>query len=437
MVVGLSPVSVDDMVRQIIPISALLLGAALLLFAGGINGLILPVRGSHEGFSAVSLGLLGTGWAIGYIAGCILTPRLVGRVGHVRSFGVMAAFAAVTILLSLLFMTPWAWVPLRGISGFCFAGAAMIVESWLNERAEPKSRGTIFGVYTMVSLAASTGGQMSLILGDTTGFLFFVLGAIFYCLALVPTAISSTVVPNPLVSVRLDLRALWRNSPVAVFGVLFIGISNSAFGTLAAVYADRVGLVLTSIALFASLPVLAGALAQLPVGYLSDRTDRRYVLIGIAAIAVVTDLSFILFSPQDRITNLVLAAVFGAAVFSMYPVVVAHANDHAPEGTYIQTSGGLLLVYGFGGVIGPLVAGFGMATIGTSGLFLTTIGAHLILIGFTIVRIIARPALKPSEKGVFMTAPPGRSPTPETAALARGEEDEAEHPAGTQPPGGS
>ncbi len=160
------------MTRQLLPISALLLGTALLLFAGGINGLILPVRGSAEGFSAFSLGLLGTGWALGYISGCVATPRLVALAGHIRAFGVMAAFAAVAMLLSLIFITPTAWIPLRALSGFCFAGAAMIVESWLNERTEPASRGKVYGIYTMVTLGASTAGQMSLTLGDTTGFLF-------------------------------------------------------------------------------------------------------------------------------------------------------------------------------------------------------------------------------------------------------------------------
>ncbi|MCB1513006.1 MAG: MFS transporter, partial [Hyphomicrobiaceae bacterium] len=160
--------------RQFLPISALLFGSALLLFAGGMNSLILPIRGTIEGFDAGSLGLLGTGWAIGYVLGCIFNPRLVGKVGHIRAFAVMASFAAVSVLISLLFVTPLVWIPLRGLSGFCFAGAAMIVESWLSERADPASRGKIFGIYTMVNLFASTAGQMCLSLGDSATYFFFV-----------------------------------------------------------------------------------------------------------------------------------------------------------------------------------------------------------------------------------------------------------------------
>ncbi|MCR9126001.1 MAG: MFS transporter [Rhodobacteraceae bacterium] len=340
------------MVRQILPISALLLGSALLLFAGGINALILPVRGAAEGFSATALGLLGAGWAIGFIAGCWYTPRMVARVGHIRAFGVVSALAAVAILASALLVSNEAWIPLRAISGFCFAGAAMIVESWLSERAEPHTRGRIFGIYTMVNLLASTGGQMALTLGDTAGFTFFLLGGIFYCLALVPTALSSTATPRPLTSVSLDLGALWRNSPVAVFGVFCVGISNSAFGALAAVYAGQVGLVLSSVALFASLPILAGAVSQVPVGWLSDRMDRRHVLLAVCAVAIATDLAFVVLAPETRLMNLALSALLGASIYAMYPVIIAHANDHAPENSAIQTSGGLLMIFGFGSILG-------------------------------------------------------------------------------------
>lgn len=406
------------MVRHILPISALLLSSALLVFAGGINTLILPVRGSFEGFTSFSLGLLGTGWAIGYIAGCLYTPKLVASVGHIRAFGALCSFCAVVVLGSLLLMTPWAWVPLRGLSGFCFAGTAMIVESWLGERASAANRGKIFGFYTMINLGATTAGQMTLTLGDTTGYLFFVLAAMVYSVALIPTTVSSSTSPKPLVLVRLDIRALWRNSPVAVFAVVMIGISNSAFGTLAAVYGDRIGLTLATIALFTSLPILAGAASQIPVGALSDRMDRRKVLIGIAVVAIAADLAFVLLYPQDATTNLVIAAVLGSAIYSMYPVIVAHANDHAAPDTYIQTSGGLLLLYGVGGIIGPLIAGFGMTNLTFSALFMTTMAAHAMIIGFTLWRMTQRAQVADADKVDFAVSPLARTSTPETAALA-------------------
>ena len=377
------------MIRHFLPVFALLLGSSFLLFAGGINGLILPVRGSAEGFSAFSLGLLGTGWAIGYMAGCVLTPRLVANVGHVRAFGAMAAIAAVSMLGSAIMLTPWAWIALRGVCGFCFAGAAMIVESWLSDQAAPDQRGRIFGVYTMVNLGAVTAGQMTLTLGDTSGFLFFAIGAIFYCLALVPTALSSSSNPAPLVAARLDMKALWRNSPVAVFAVFWVGVSNSAFGTLAAVYAERTGLVLAAIAFFTSLPILAGALA---------------------------------------------AAILGGSIFAMYPVIVAHANDHAAPGTSIQISGGLLLLYGAGGIVGPLMAGWAMTSFADRALFMVTAVAHVLVILYTLWRISRRVAVDDADKTAFQVAPGGRGSTPQTAALGASEaEVQAEADTATAP----
>lgn len=419
------------MVRQILPISALLLGSFFLLFAGGINSLILPVRGSAEGFSDLSLGLLGTGWAIGYVSGCLFTARLVQRVGHIRAFSVMASLAGIMILAQLLVLSPHAWIPLRALQGFCFAGAAMIVESWLSERADASSRGRIFGVYTMVNLFASTAGQMTLTMGDTNGYLFFVLGAMFYSLALIPTAASSTASPKPLVSVRLDIRALWRNSPVAVFAVFMVGISNASFGTLAAVYGARIGLEIASIALFASIPILIGAVSQIPVGILSDRLDRRKVLVGVAGVALVADAVFVFAAPQGQWANLALAGLFGGAIFAMYPIIIAHANDHA-DGNFIRISGGLLLVFGIGSIIGPLVAGWAMSAVGEAGLFMTTAAAHVLIILQALYRIAKRAPIADKDKSDFKAGPIGRATTPQTIAMSA-TEDEVDEATETPP----
>jgi len=406
------------MIRNLLPLTALLLGSSFLLFAGGVNSLILPIRGEAEGFTAASLGLLGTGWAVGYVAGCLRTPALVARVGHIRAFGAMCAIAAIAVLLSLVLITPWVWVPVRALSGFCFAGAAMIVESWLNERADAKSRGRVFGIYTMVNLGATTAGQMVLTLGDTNGFLFFVLAAMVYCLALLPTAISATTTPRPLTQAKLDLSKLWKNSPIAVFSVLMVGVSNASFGTLAAVYAARIGLSLNEIALFASIPILAGAASQIPVGIASDRFDRRKVLIAVTIFAILADALFLSIAVPTPALALAMSALFGATVFAMYPIIVAHANDHAEPGSFIQVSGGLLLVFGIGSIVGPTVAGFAMTEFGASTLFAVTGSVHVSLILFALLRLRIAPAVAPRDKIAFQAKPLARASTPETAALS-------------------
>lgn len=391
--------------------------------------MILPVRGNIEGFSSVSLGLLGTGWALGYVAGCVFTSNLVARVGHIRAFGALCAIAAVSMLGSAILIMPWAWIILRGLCGFCFAGAAMIVESWLSERSDPSTRGRVFGVYTMVNLGANTAGYMMLTVGDPSGFFFFALAGIFYCLALVPTALSNTSTPTPLVSVKLNLRALWRNSPVAVFAVFWVGVSNAAFGTLAAVYAQKVGLQLAAVALFTAIPILAGALMQMPVGLLSDRMDRRKVLVGVAALALVADLAFILLAPEGRWLNFTLAALLGGSIYAMYPVIVAHANDHAEPGTAIQISGGLLLTFGIGSILGPTIAGWAMEDIGIRALFVVTSASHGVVILYTLWRISRRQAVTGDDKSNFQPINAGRTSNLQTAELSQQDQtDEAHSP---------
>lgn len=416
------------MANRILPVAALLMGSAFLLFAGGINALILPVRGTSEGFSSFVLGLLGTAWALGHILGCVLTSWLVARVGHIRSFSVMCALAGLAVLLSLLLITPWAWIPARAVSGFCFAGAAMIVEGWLSERTDQSSRGALFGIYMTSNLIATTAGQMVITLGDPMGFVFFVLAAMFYMLALIPTAVSSSASPQPLVSISLNLGELYRRSPVSVVAAFFVGISNSAFGTLAAVYATGVGLTLSTVALFASVPVLTGALVQLPTGMISDRIDRRFVLIGTAFLALAADVTFLTMQPTGAVEALAAVGILGAGIFTMYPLLVAHANDHALPETYVLTSGGLLLVFGIGAVCGPLIGGVLMQSLGLYGLFLTTASAHVIIIVYTLWRISIRAAVPDDQKSTFVFHAPTRSLTPQTDVLAPLAEETEDEP---------
>ncbi|MBO0345674.1 MFS transporter [Roseibium sp. CAU 1637] len=403
---------------SIFSIAALLTGSALLLLAGGLHGLLLPLRGLSEGFSDSSLGLLGAGWAAGYMIGCLVVPVIVKRVGHTRSFGVLCSLAGITLLLNLLLMHPLAWIILRALSGFCFAGAAMIVESWLNERATSNTRGRIFGIYTMINLGATTVGQMLLTVGDPTGFVFFIIGSIIYSLALLPTALSTAASPAPLTQARLDPKKLWKNSPIAVVGIFLVGISNGAFGTLGAVYGRRIGLEVSDVAIMMSLALLSGALIQLPVGYASDRLDRRIVLIAMAMAAMALGFCLTLFGGINPVATIAMVAAFGGMIFSMQPVIVAHASDHAEPGEFLKTSGGLLLIYGIGTMVGPVAAAPLMTATSPSALFQITAAAHLTIIVFAVWRMTQRAAVDADERTDFVPSlATGRYNTPETSTM--------------------
>src|SRR6185295_4324036 len=306
------------------PILSLLRGTAFLLAASGLHGLLLPLRGQQEGFSTVTLGLLGTAWAAGFVAGCFFAPRLGRRVGHVRAFGAFAASGAIIALLTGLLISGPIWIALRMGTGFTMAGAFMVIESWLNERATTENRGTVFGLYMMVTYASIMAGQMIVAMGDVTQASLFMVAGIFFCLSLIPTAVSSAATPKPLENVSLDLRGLYANSPVAVIGCFLVGVANGAWGTLGAVYGARVGISTPEIALMMSIVVVAGAVMQLPAGKLSDLTDRRYVLAGAAVGAAVFALLVFLAQPRASWLVIAMTGCYGALAYTLYSIAVAH-----------------------------------------------------------------------------------------------------------------
>ncbi len=399
---------------QILKIFALLLSSALLMVAGGMHGLILPVRGSEEGFSLISLGLIGTGWSVGFISGSIFVPHLVRQVGHIRSYAVMAAIACMTILFNLIFISDWAWIILRIFSGFCFAGAAMVVESWLNEVSDNESRGTTFSIYVSVTLVASTAGQMIIAGTGVAGYIPFVLAAIAYIGAVLPTAVTRTPQPAPLQTVSLDLMLLYRTSPISVVAAFSIGMANGAFGTLAPVYGISRGLSTATVAYLMSLAFIAGAIAQIPLGRLSDKIDRRKVLIGVSLVGAASGFLTIIFDPGENLLLYCLFAGYGLAAYSLYAIAVAHANDFADEGSFAKVASGMLLVLGSGQMLGPIVASMTMQWLGPAGMFVVPVAFHGALAATAFLRMRIREAAPADERAPFQPMPGERLVTAET-----------------------
>ncbi len=416
------------------PILALLGGTAFLLAASGLHGLLLPLRGQEESFDTTSLGLLGTAWAAGFVAGCFFAPRLVRKVGHVRAFASFAATAAIVGLMSGLWVAEIGWIVLRAFIGFMMAGAFMVIESWLNERATNENRGTVFGLYMMVTYASIMAGQMLVAFGDVNSSTLFMIVGMLFCASLIPTAISSATTPQPLADVKLDLRGLYRNSPVAAVGCLLIGAANGAWGTLGAVYGARIGISTFEIATMMSLVVIAGAVAQMPVGRISDRTDRRFVLAGAAVGAALFALAVFVFAPRSGIAVLVLTAGYGALAYTLYSIAVAHANDHATAEDFIRISGGLLMLYGFGTIVGPLAAALLMERLRPESLFLATALAHLSLAAYTMLRVSRRAPIPIEDREAFKTLPAERAVTPQAVLLdPRSDSDSNDDAAGETP----
>ena len=407
------------MARQILPILALLSGMVFLMLGGGLQGIVIPVRGQIEGFSAFQLGWIGTGWAVGFTFGCVIVPRLVRRAGHVRTFSTLTALLSVSVLLNGLWVEASFWILLRALSGFCFAGCYMVAESWLNERVTNEQRGSMFSIYAITTMLAMAGGQYLLIVAEITHDTLFMIGAILYALAVVPTAVSKAQSPAPLTNVNLDIPGLFRNSPAAAVGAFLSGIISSAWGNFGPVFGQAVGLSSAMIATLLAAAMLGSILFQYPLGKLSDMIDRRFVMaiagcIGIAAGTMMSVLSNI----GNYDTYFFIAVVgYGGVIFSIYSLAVAHANDHAEDNDFVKISSGLLILYGFGTMVGPLMTAQLMDALGPSGVFTTTTIAHAAFAGYAIWRTFRRERASEDDRTDFQTVGLARTTTPESYAL--------------------
>ena len=427
----------------LVSVSALLLGAAILLLGNGLLGILLPVRASLEDFATTSIGLIASGYSAGFVIGCVVMPHVVQRVGHIRTFAVMAAIAASAVLVMALAVHPLMWILLRMVTGFAFAGLYMVIESWLNEKASNTNRGQVFAGYMVIQLGAITAGQMLLPLGQPEGFGLFAVAAIAITLALVPVGLTTSMAPQPLIAVRLRLNRLYAASPVGVLGCFFVGLANGAFGGLGAVFATDVGLSTTGVALFMSAALVGGALFQIPFGRLSDRIDRRRVLILACLIAVLAGgvlsvsgdardgggllpeaLRQAALSPYVLIGAVI---VFGGCIYSMYSLCVAHTNDFVDREDFLEASSGLLLTWGLGSAIGPVLAAFAMERFGLGGLFLFAAVVHLLFMAFTWYRTIQRAPLPAADRADFVHADAART-SPVAAALDPRAPDQPETP---------
>ncbi len=379
------------MLRAITPVAALLFGTAILLTGQGLQGTLIPVRATLESFSTISIGLMGAAYFLGFTYGCWKGSDLIRRAGHVSVFAAMTAIASATPLLHGLWVDPWFWSLLRIISGFCFAVLYLVIESWLNERSTNDNRGAVFSAYILINMTVIGVGQQMLQFYDPLNLNLFALASVLVSLAAVPVVLSKSEKPRAIEQTKLDFRYLYKNSTVGMMGSLVCGLANGSFWALAPVFSVAYSSEISVTANFMTAVVFGGAVGQWPLGWLSDRIDRRLVLGGISIAGVVIGAVMWLMAPGLSSAGIItLAALWGAMSFPIYSISVAHANDRADPGKFVMVSAGLLLMYGVGAIIGPFIASMMMA-FGTPGyLFLFTGIVHLLLATYVITRRMLR-----------------------------------------------
>lgn len=384
---------------------ALLISAGILLAGGGLLGTLIAVRANIEGISLPVIGILMSSYYAGFIAGCMLTPAMVARAGHIRAFAALAALTAASALIYAISVNIPIWIILRMVTGFCFAGLYMIVESWINEKSTNEMRGQVLSIYRIVDLAAMTIGQFLLTTADPSGFSLFSLVSILVCVSIVPIAMTKAIAPEPLSRAKLDIPKLMKVSSFAVIGSLIVGFTNGAFWAIGPVFVQQLGYDVSMVATFMSAAIVAGAIAQWPIGFLSDIVDRRQVLIWTAAAAAASSFFLSQVGATSALMMLAGAALYGAFSMSIFGLSAAHANDHADADEFVSVTSGLLLVYGLGSIAGPILAPAVMGVLGPSALFIYTGAGHLSLFVFGLYRVMRRANVPSEEQGDYVLVP--------------------------------
>jgi len=372
-------------------IASLLLSFGLLLLANGLFGTLLGLRSKLEGFSTETTGFIMAGYFLGLLLGAIYAVRIVAAVGHIRSFAVFASIMSVAVLTHLLRIDPITWLVLRIVAGYCMAGMVMVAESWIHERATNRTRGRVLSLYMVTNYLGSGLGQFLLIVASPAEFQSFVIASIIFSIALVPILLTQASSPKPVSPQRMRFRDLYAVSPVGVIGTIAAGLVNASLSGLGPIYAADEGLSIAQVSTFMGSIILGGMVLQFPIGRLSDRLDRRTILILVALATSACAFGIIWATRETRWPMFLVAAAYGGFAFTIYPLSSAQVNDRADPDRLVQVAAGLLIAYGIGAIAGPIVASQIMGWVGPQGLFLFIAGVAFSLALFTVLRMIIRP----------------------------------------------
>ena len=335
----------------------LFLGVALIMLGNGLQTSLLGVRAGLEAFATSATGLIMSMYFVGFLAGSVVVPKLIGSVGHVRVFAALASVASTATLVHVIFVEPATWAVMRMVTGFAFAGLFIVAESWLNDRATNDTRGSLLAVYMVVLMGGTAGGQLLLNLDDPTRFQLFALVSVLISLSLVPLLLSATPAPAIRMPEKVRLLQLYRASPLGVVGCFGTGVAHGAALGMGAVYAGAAGFSVAEISAFMGAVYLGGMLAQGPIGILSDRFDRRLVLTATTLAAAAAALAAAWGTGVSHAATIGLVAVFGGLTLPLYALCISHTNDYLTPTQMPAASGKLYLVTGVGSTLGPAVGG--------------------------------------------------------------------------------
>lgn len=390
-----------DNMRRLSLIAPVILGVAFTQIALGLMATLIPLLLLHEGLSAEVIGVIASMYFAGFLAGALSGPRIIARLGHIRAFTVLAAISAVVSMVMTARVDPWTIAAARFVIGYACSGVFLVTESWINDRAEPSTRGRFFAVYLVVNWGAAAAGPLLLSVTAPSPGLFAVTGALFAA-ALVPMAL--TAQPNPQIrpGPRLGLRALFALSPVGLACSLAAGLLNSSFYSLMPVYLGGLGFDAHDVSRFASIVVLAALAVQLPLGAIADRIERRRLTLIVLAVALTASLALVFLAGANFVAIIICGCLIAASMSPLYGLGAGQTNDRLERGDYVAAASGLLFIWSVGAAIGPSLAGIMMGAFGGGGLFAYLCSTLALVAVFVMLRMRSRAEVPLDQQSGYM-----------------------------------
>ena len=391
---------------------SLLLGMGLLMIGNGLQGTILGVRGEIEGFSTLQMSVVMSAYFVGFLGGSRLAPEMIRRVGHVRVFAALASFISAVMIMYPMLTEPVAWALGRVVIGFCFSGVYVTAESWLNNAANNENRGQALSLYMIVQMTGIITAQGLMLVGDPAGYETFVIASILVSVSFAPILLSISPTPAFDTTKPMTLRELMGKSPLGCVGMFLLGGVFSAQFGMSAVYGARAGLTLVEISTFVAAFYVGAILLQYPLGWFSDRMDRRFLIMLAGIIGACGAATAMMFGSTSFPFLLASAFVIGGMSNPLYSLLIAHTNDFLEHEDMAAASGGLVFINGMGAIAGPLITGWLMGddVFGPSGFFLIIFALLAATAVYAMYRMTQRAAIPVDETGTMSPLYPTASP---------------------------
>jgi MFS family permease len=388
---------------------ALMMGVLLLMIGNGLQSTLIGVRGSLENIDPSWMGYIMSAYFVGFLGGSKITPLFLMRVGHIRVFAALGSLTSAAFILYATFVDPVFWLLMRVVVGFCFSGLYVVAESWINDMSSNENRGKALSLYVIVQMTGIVTGQLLLNLADPGGYGLFVLISVLVSISFAPILLSVSPAPVFTSSRRMSLRELMAASPLGCVGIFLLGGIFSAFFGMASIYGAEKGLSVKEISWFLSSIFLGGMLMQYPVGWISDRMDRRTLIVAMTAIACVCAL---LGTTIGSSISLLVAVAFllGSTTNPLYALLLAYTNDHLEAEQMASASGGLLFINGFGAMGGPIVVGYLINNMGPNGFFFFIAVLCAMICGYSLYRMTRREAIAVEDTNSYVPLSAGATP---------------------------